>query len=52
MTATDLFCDDPEREPLLRASDLDGIDAVEVPFDDQTRLRVSAKWANGMPTMV
>lgn len=36
----DLRCDDPARRALLLASDLNGIDAVEVPFDDQTHLRV------------
>ncbi len=39
-TTDQLDCQDPERRPLLLASDLDGIDAVEVPFDDQTHLRV------------
>lgn len=41
MPATDqLICDDPERRRRLLESDLDGLDAVEVPFDDQTHLRV------------
>ena len=39
-TTDQLICDDPERRPLLVQSSLDGIDAVEVPFDDQTHLRV------------
>lgn len=38
--ADDLVCGDPQRREALLASDLDGIDAVEVPFDDQTHLRV------------
>jgi hypothetical protein len=38
--ANDLVCEDPQRRQLLIDSDLDGIDAIEVPFDDQTHLRV------------
>jgi hypothetical protein len=36
----ELACEDPGRRQVLLASGLDGIDAVEVPFDDQTHLRV------------
>lgn len=38
--ADDLVCEDPQRRQVLLDSDLDGIDAIEVPFDDQTDLRV------------
>ncbi|HWD47494.1 MAG TPA: putative baseplate assembly protein [Actinomycetota bacterium] len=36
----DLTCEDPQRRQALLASDLDGIDYVEVPFDDQRHVRV------------
>lgn len=39
-TNDQLECSDEERRALLADSGLDGIDAVEVPFDDQTHLRV------------
>ena len=35
-----LLCDDPERRQLLLESDLNGIDYIEVPFDDQQHIRV------------
>ncbi|WP_448612086.1 hypothetical protein [Geodermatophilus sp. URMC 60] len=37
---TSLICGNPERRQQLLRSDLDGIDAIEVPFDDQTHIRV------------
>ncbi|MBA2695148.1 MAG: putative baseplate assembly protein [Actinobacteria bacterium] len=35
-----LVCDDAERRRLLLGSDLNGIDYIEVPFDDQKHIRV------------
>lgn len=36
----DLICEDPGRRRQLLESDLDGIDYIEVPFDDQVHVRV------------
>lgn len=36
----ELACQDPERRQLLLDSDLNGIDYIEVPFDDQQHVRV------------
>lgn len=40
MPPDEVICRDPARRRLLLESDLDGIDYIEVPFDDQTHLRV------------
>jgi hypothetical protein len=37
---SDLACEDPQRRQALLASELDGIDYIEVPFDDQRHPRV------------
>jgi hypothetical protein len=37
---SDLICENPERRQQLLDSDFDGIDHIEVPFDDQVHLRV------------
>jgi hypothetical protein len=44
-----LYCDDAERRALLVASGGNGIDAVEVPWDDQTRIRVY--FVDAVPTV-